>query len=73
LTGVAGIVDLIQACSVDMAPDLTRRAHQDDLAIAQAESPELQYVNWRKDKGLRKLYFYAAIISIASATTGYDW
>ncbi len=73
MTGVAGIVGSVQGyCYVDMAPDLTRKAYQDELAIAQAEAPELAYVNWRKDKGLRKLYFYAAIISIASATTGYD-
>jgi len=45
---------------------------QDELEIARAEAPELERVNWRKDKGLRKLYFYAAIICIASATTGYD-
>jgi hypothetical protein len=50
----------------------TRNAHLDDLAIAQAEAPELPYVKWYRDPGLRKLYFYAAIISIASATTGYD-
>jgi hypothetical protein len=44
-------------------------------AVAQAEvidAPVLPYVNWRKDPGLRKLYFYAAIICVASATTGYD-
>ena len=55
-----------------MAPDINRKAHRDDLAIAQAEAPEIPYVKWTKDRGLRKLYFYAAIISIASATTGYD-
>ena len=53
-------------------PNISRKAHQDDLAIAQAEAPELAYVKWYKDPGMRKLYFYAAIISIASATTGYD-
>ncbi|KAJ7833777.1 general substrate transporter [Mycena olivaceomarginata] len=44
-------------------------------AVAQAEvidAPVLPNVNWRKDPGLRKLYFYAAIICVASATTGYD-
>ncbi|OCT44144.1 Lactose permease [Cladophialophora carrionii] len=46
--------------------------HADDVAIAQAEAPELEKVVWHKDPGLRKLYFYAAIICIASATTGYD-
>jgi len=43
-----------------------------DLEIAQAEAPHLARVNWRSDPGLRKLYFYAFIICIASATTGYD-
>lgn len=46
--------------------------HADDVAIAQAEAPELEPVVWHKDPGLRKLYFYAAIICVASATTGYD-
>ncbi|KAF1921369.1 general substrate transporter [Ampelomyces quisqualis] len=43
-----------------------------DAEIAQAEAPYLARVNWRTDRGLRKLYFYAFIICIASATTGYD-
>jgi hypothetical protein len=43
-----------------------------DLEIAQAEAPHLARVHWRSDPGLRKLYFYAFIICIASATTGYD-
>jgi hypothetical protein len=42
------------------------------LEIAQAEAPHLARVHWRSDPGLRKLYFYAFIICIASATTGYD-
>lgn len=45
---------------------------KDELEVARAEAPALEKVNWRRDKGLRKLYFYAAIICIASATTGYD-
>jgi hypothetical protein len=43
-----------------------------DVEVAQAEAPHLERVNWRTDAGLRKLYFYAFIICIASATTGYD-
>ncbi|KAF2742201.1 general substrate transporter [Sporormia fimetaria CBS 119925] len=43
-----------------------------DVEAAQAEAPQLPEVNWRKDPGLRKLYFWAAIICVASATTGYD-
>jgi hypothetical protein len=43
-----------------------------DIEVAQAEAPHLARVNWRSDPGLRKLYFWAFIICIASATTGYD-
>ncbi|KAF9700159.1 hypothetical protein EKO04_001867 [Ascochyta lentis] len=43
-----------------------------DLEIAQAEAPHLARVDWKSDPGLRKLYFWAFIICIASATTGYD-
>lgn len=45
---------------------------EEQVEAARAEAPELQRVDWKRDKGLRKLYFYAAIICIASATTGYD-
>ncbi|KAL9616004.1 MAG: hypothetical protein Q9160_009075 [Pyrenula sp. 1 TL-2023] len=48
------------------------KAHKDEVAIAQAEAPELEYVNWRTDPGLRKLYAFAVVICVASATTGYD-
>ncbi|KAJ8113391.1 hypothetical protein OPT61_g4468 [Boeremia exigua] len=43
-----------------------------DVEIAQAEAPRLERVDWKSDPGLRKLYFWAFIICIASATTGYD-
>ncbi|KAF2997146.1 hypothetical protein E8E13_005170 [Curvularia kusanoi] len=43
-----------------------------DVEIAQAEAPHLRPVDWKSDPGLRKLYFWAFIICIASATTGYD-
>ncbi|CAG7942943.1 unnamed protein product [Penicillium salamii] len=39
---------------------------------AQAEKPELEKVNWWHEPGLRKLYFWAAVLCVASATTGYD-
>jgi len=38
----------------------------------QDDAPKFERVEWTKDPGLRKLYFYAVILSIASATTGYD-
>lgn len=37
-----------------------------------AEAPDFFRVEWRQSPGLRKLYFYAAILCVASATTGYD-
>ena len=40
--------------------------------MAQAEAPEIPYVDWKKDPALRKLYFYCSVICVASATTGYD-
>lgn len=46
--------------------------NQADVKAAQAEAPHLARVNWRSDPGLRKLYLWAFIICIASATTGYD-
>ncbi|KAL3427202.1 hypothetical protein PVAG01_00711 [Phlyctema vagabunda] len=50
----------------------TAKSKQGDLSIAQAEAPPLEKVTWYKDRGLRKLYFWAAVLCIASATTGYD-
>jgi hypothetical protein len=40
--------------------------------LAQDEAPQFEKVDWRKDPGLRKLYFYAFVLCVASATTGYD-
>lgn len=36
------------------------------------ETPHMRRVDWKRDHGLRKLYFWAFILCIASATTGYD-
>jgi len=44
----------------------------DALAHAQEETPDFEKVDWKKDPGLRKLYFYAFVLCVASATTGYD-
>lgn len=44
----------------------------DQLVHAQEEAPQFEEVTWWKDPGLRKLYFYAFVLCIASATTGYD-
>jgi hypothetical protein len=45
---------------------------QSDLDATQAAQPELEKVNWWQEPGLRKLYFWAAVLCVASATTGYD-
>jgi sugar porter (SP) family MFS transporter len=43
-----------------------------ELAHAQEEAPSFERVQWTKEPGLRKLYFYAFVLCVASATTGYD-
>jgi hypothetical protein len=40
--------------------------------VAQAEAPEFEKVTWYSNSGLRRLYFWAAVLCVASATTGYD-
>lgn len=45
---------------------------RDRLDEAQQDVPHFEHVTWWKDPGLRKLYFYAFVLCIASATTGYD-
>lgn len=42
------------------------------VTAAQEEAPQFERVVWYREPGLRKLYFYAFILCIASATTGYD-
>lgn len=44
----------------------------DQVANAQEEAPQFEQVIWYRDPGLRKLYFYAFVLCIASATNGYD-
>ncbi|OCL12073.1 hexose transporter-like protein [Glonium stellatum] len=43
-----------------------------EVEVAQAEAPEFEKVDWKKDPNMRKLYFWAAVLCVASATTGYD-
>jgi hypothetical protein len=53
----------------------SRKPKTDVVVMAQPEqddAPKFERVNWKKEPGLRKLYFYAVILSVASATTGYD-
>lgn len=39
---------------------------------AQEEAPEFEHVVWYKDPGLRILYWHCFILSVSSASTGYD-
>lgn len=49
-----------------------KKAGGDNVAVAQDEAPSFEKVNWWKEPGLRKLYWHAFVLSVASATTGYD-
>jgi hypothetical protein len=40
-------------------------------AVAE-DTPEFERVEWRKMPNMRKLYWHAIVLCIASATTGYD-
>lgn len=51
---------------------VNKQPRGDALAAAQNEAPQFERVEWMKDPGLRKLYFYAFVLCMASATTGYD-
>lgn len=42
------------------------------LHQAQEEAPEFEHVVWYKDPGLRILYWHCFILSVSSASTGYD-
>ena len=53
-----------------MADSKDERQHEIQLDVV--DPPEFDKVHWTKEPGLRKLYFYAAILMVASATTGYD-
>jgi sugar porter (SP) family MFS transporter len=56
-----------------MAPGfLEKMPASEGRALALAEAPEIPYVDWKKSPNMRKLYFYAVILCVASATTGYD-
>lgn len=46
--------------------------NKEATVVAQQEAPKFEHVNWTKEPGLRKLYWHAFVLCIASATTGYD-
>jgi len=41
-------------------------------AGANLDAPDFEKVNWRKLPNMRKLYWHACVLCVASATTGYD-
>jgi hypothetical protein len=43
-----------------------------EIEVAQAEAPKFEYVKWYGTPGLRALYFWCMILSLSSATTGFD-
>ncbi|EAU32508.1 conserved hypothetical protein [Aspergillus terreus NIH2624] len=45
---------------------------EDNVHITQAEAPQFEKVNWKKEPHLRRLYLMAMVLMVASATTGYD-
>lgn len=62
----------IQHRVVNMGIFQKKAPNAEATAQAQEEAPEFEKVYWTKDPGLRKLYFYAFVLCVASATTGYD-
>lgn len=46
--------------------------NKEATVVAQQEAPKFERVNWTQEPGLRKLYWHAFVLCIASATTGYD-
>jgi MFS family permease len=42
------------------------------VEAAQAEAPQFDRVSWYREPHLRRLYMCAAVLMVASATTGYD-
>lgn len=49
--------------------DRNQRAREE---IANAEARQFEKVDWKRDPGLRKLYFLAVVLWVASIITGYD-
>lgn len=48
------------------------KAPNSNAVAAREEAPQFEKVNWRKEPNMRKLYVWACVLCIASATTGYD-
>lgn len=48
------------------------KPNKEATAQAQEDAPEFERVTWYQDPGLKKLYFYAIVLCVSSASTGYD-
>ncbi|KAJ5218589.1 uncharacterized protein N7498_000688 [Penicillium cinerascens] len=55
-----------------MPPAVGAAFLKSEVKFAQDESPQLEEVKWWREPGLRRLYFWASVLCLASATTGYD-
>lgn len=53
-------------------PNIGAKAAEAEVQVAQAESPDFEKVDWKREPHLRKLYAYTLVLMVASATTGYD-
>jgi hypothetical protein len=45
---------------------------EQEAQAARDDAPQFEKISWRKEPNMRKLYFWAAILCVASATTGFD-
>ncbi|KFY58127.1 hypothetical protein V497_05059 [Pseudogymnoascus sp. VKM F-4516 (FW-969)] len=54
------------------ASDIGAKGAASNVQVAQAEAPDFEKVNWRREPHLRKLYAMGVVLMVASATTGYD-
>lgn len=55
-----------------MAPAIISAPRQEERAEVLAAAPDIPKVTWYKSPNMRTLYFFAGILCINSATTGYD-
>lgn len=58
--------------SMVKASDIGAKGAASNVQVAQAEAPDFEKVNWRREPHLRKLYAMGVVLMVASATTGYD-
>jgi hypothetical protein len=52
--------------------NIVAKSADGEAQAAREEAPQFEKVEWRKEPNMRKLYFWACILCVASATTGFD-